>query len=102
MKEVDISLAPHERYTSRAQDACLLGPVHRTWRKTSPYDSSAPAVYPNGDRLDIKNRLHGILADVRKDPGVEGRSDNVEFLIAWWSRPENKSLSEKSGWDRIM
>jgi hypothetical protein len=50
-------------------------------------------ISPDADRLDIKNRLHAILADVRKDPSVEGRSDNVEFLIAWWSRPENKPVA---------
>ncbi len=48
---------------------------------------------PNADRLDIKGRLHAILADVRKDPSVEGRSDNVEFLVAWWSRQENKPVA---------
>jgi proteasome beta subunit len=47
----------------------------------------------NADRLAIKDRLHAILADVRKDPSVEGRSDNVEFLLAWWSRQENKPVA---------
>lgn len=47
----------------------------------------------DADRLHIKSRLHAILADVRKDPSVEGRSDNVEFLVAWWSRQENKPVA---------
>lgn len=53
----------------------------------------ADDIYPDADRLHIKDRLHPILADVRKDPSVEGRSDNVEFLIAWWSRQENKPVA---------
>jgi hypothetical protein len=53
----------------------------------------ARGISPDADRLDIKDRLHAILADVRKDPSVEGRSDNIEFLIAWWSRPENKPVA---------
>lgn len=54
----------------------------------------ADGICPNVDRLGIKNRLHSILADVRKDPSVEGRSDNVEFLVEWWSRQENKSVAK--------
>lgn len=48
---------------------------------------------PDSDRLDIRARLHAILADVRGDPGIEGRSDHVEFLIAWWSRNESKPVA---------
>jgi 20S proteasome alpha/beta subunit len=53
----------------------------------------ARGVSPNTDRLEVKRRLHEILAEVREDPSVEGRSDNVEFLIAWWSRRENKPVA---------
>jgi hypothetical protein len=48
---------------------------------------------PNADRLDIKARLHAILDDVRADPSVAGRSDHVEFLIAWWSPHEGKPVA---------
>jgi len=48
---------------------------------------------PDSDRLQIKARLHAILGDVRGDPGIEGRSDHVEFLIAWWSRQEGKPVA---------
>ncbi|HXP98867.1 MAG TPA: hypothetical protein VN845_02235, partial [Solirubrobacteraceae bacterium] len=55
--------------------------------------SRADDISPDADRLHIKGRLHAILADVRKDPSVEGRSDNVEFLVAWWSGQENKPVA---------
>jgi hypothetical protein len=48
---------------------------------------------PNTDRLEIRARLHGILNEVRGDPSIEGRSDHVEFLIAWWSRQESKPVA---------
>src|SRR6201999_837464 len=41
---------------------------------------------PNTDRLDLKSRLQGLLRGLREDPGIEGRSDHVEFLLAWWPR----------------
>ena len=53
----------------------------------------ARGVSPNVDRLEVKRRLHEIFAELRADPSVEGRSDNVEFLIAWWSRRENKPVA---------
>jgi hypothetical protein len=53
----------------------------------------ARGLSPDGDRLDIKAHLHRILKDVRGDPGIDGRSDHVEFLIAWWSRHERKPLA---------
>jgi hypothetical protein len=45
------------------------------------------------DRLDIKRQLHTILTDLRADPSIEQRSDNVEFLVAWWSRQEQKPVA---------
>lgn len=48
---------------------------------------------PHADRLDIKARLHALLDEVRADPSVAGRSDHVEFLIAWWSRHEGKPVA---------
>jgi hypothetical protein len=53
----------------------------------------AERISPDVDRLDIKDRLHGILAELRKDPSVEARSDNVEFFVAWWARRENKPVA---------
>ncbi len=53
----------------------------------------ADDISPDADRLHIKSRLHSILADVRKDPSVEERSDNVEFLVAWWSGEDNKPVA---------
>lgn len=45
------------------------------------------------DRLDVKARLHAILDEVRADPGLEGRSDHVEFLVAWWAHGEGKPVA---------
>ncbi len=53
----------------------------------------AHGLSPETDRLEIKARLHQILSDVRGDPGIEGRSDHVEFLLAWWSRHEDKPVA---------
>jgi len=53
----------------------------------------ARGISAGADRLDIKARLHSILADLRDDPSIEGRSDNVEFLIGWWSRKERKPVA---------
>jgi hypothetical protein len=53
----------------------------------------AQGISPSADRLDVKRRVHEILTDVRNDPGIEGRSDNVELLIAWWSTRENKPVA---------
>jgi len=44
------------------------------------------------DRLEIKARLHGVFEDLRADPSIEGRSDHVEFFVAWWSRREGKAV----------
>jgi hypothetical protein len=41
---------------------------------------------PNADRLELKSRLQALLRALREDPGIEGRSDHVEFLLAWWPR----------------
>jgi 20S proteasome alpha/beta subunit len=48
---------------------------------------------PNADRLELKSRLQGILRQLREDPGIEGRSDHVEFLLAWWSRQAHKPVA---------
>jgi len=53
----------------------------------------ASGLSPGVDRLETKARLHAILDEVRTDPSVEGRSDYVEFLIAWWSRTEAKPIA---------
>lgn len=47
----------------------------------------------DADRLIVRRRLHEIFAELREDPSVEGRSDAVELLIAWWSRRENKPVA---------
>ncbi|HST56080.1 MAG TPA: hypothetical protein VLJ42_09335 [Solirubrobacteraceae bacterium] len=53
----------------------------------------ADGLSPTADRLDIKAQLHAILKNLRDDPSIEGRSDHVEFLIAWWSRQETKAIA---------
>lgn len=53
----------------------------------------ARGVSPGIDRLELKTRLHAILTSLRDDPSIEARSDNVELLIAWWSRQENKPVA---------
>jgi hypothetical protein len=53
----------------------------------------APDISPNVDRLRLKSSLQSLLRSLREDPSIEGRSDHVEFLLAWWSRPERKPLA---------
>ena len=53
----------------------------------------ADGILPADDRLEIKTRLHAIVKELRVDPSIEGRSDHVEFLVAWWSRPEGKPVA---------
>jgi hypothetical protein len=48
---------------------------------------------PEVDRLEIKARLHTILAELRADTSVDGRSDHVELLVAWWSRTEEEPVA---------
>jgi hypothetical protein len=38
------------------------------------------------DRLELKSQFQELLRALREDPGIEGRSDHVEFLLAWWPR----------------
>jgi hypothetical protein len=45
------------------------------------------------DRLEVRRRLHGILAELRIDPGIEGRSNHLEVLVAWWARRENRPVA---------
>jgi 20S proteasome alpha/beta subunit len=45
------------------------------------------------DRLQVKARLQALLDALRKDPHLEGRSDHVEFLIAWWPRQARKPVA---------
>jgi hypothetical protein len=33
------------------------------------------------------------LRGLREDPGIEGRSDHVEFLLAWWPRQAHKPVA---------
>jgi hypothetical protein len=53
----------------------------------------AKGLSPSTDRLDIKTRLHTILAELREDPSIEERSDHVELLIAWWSQADEKPVA---------
>lgn len=53
----------------------------------------APGISPNVDRLQLKSSLQGLLSSLRDDPSIEGRSDHVEFLLAWWSYPERKPVA---------
>lgn len=52
----------------------------------------APAMSPDADRLELKSGLQTLLGSLRQDPSIEGRSDHVEFLLAWWSRSEGKPV----------
>jgi hypothetical protein len=52
----------------------------------------AEELSPANDRLEIKARLHKIIEDLRADPSIDGRSDHVEFFVAWWSRHEGKPV----------
>jgi hypothetical protein len=45
------------------------------------------------DRLEVRRRLHEILAALRSDPAIAGRSDHLEVLVAWWSRPESRPVA---------
>jgi hypothetical protein len=53
----------------------------------------AKGLSPGGDRLEVKARLHAILAELREDSSIEQRSDHIELLLAWWSRPEGKPVA---------
>jgi hypothetical protein len=48
---------------------------------------------PKVNRLELKSQLQGVLRGLRQDPGIEGRSDHVEFLLAWWPRQERKPVA---------
>lgn len=48
---------------------------------------------PNTDRLELKSRLQALLRGLREDPGIEGRSDYVEFLLAWWPRDAHQPVA---------
>lgn len=45
------------------------------------------------DRLKVRGRLHEILAGLRGDPGIEGRSDHLELLVAWWAGREGRPVA---------
>jgi 20S proteasome alpha/beta subunit len=53
----------------------------------------AQELSPSDDRLQIKDRLHDIVKDLRTDPSIAERSDYVEFLLAWWSGQEDKPVA---------
>ncbi len=48
---------------------------------------------PTADRLELKSRLQELLRGLREDPGIEGRSDHVEFLLAWSPRQAPKPVA---------
>lgn len=48
---------------------------------------------PNADRLEMKSRLQGLLSKLREDPAIKGRSDHVEFLVAWWPRQTRRPVA---------
>jgi hypothetical protein len=48
---------------------------------------------PATDRLALKSRFQAHLRGLREDPGIEGRSDHVEFLLAWWPRQAHKPVA---------
>lgn len=47
----------------------------------------------NVDRLQVKSCLQGLLRQLRDDPGIEERSDHVEFLLAWWPREAREPVA---------
>jgi len=51
------------------------------------------ALAPDTDRLELKSRLQALLRGLREDPGIEGRSDHVEFLLAWWPRDARQPVA---------
>jgi hypothetical protein len=53
----------------------------------------APGLPLKADRLQQKSSLQALLRSLRDDPEIEGRSDHVEFLLAWWSQPERKAVA---------
>lgn len=53
----------------------------------------AKGLSPHADRLEIKARIHAILAELREDSSIEERSDHVELLIAWFSQAEKKPVA---------
>lgn len=53
----------------------------------------ARSLAPNADRLELKSRLQALLRGLREDPGIEGRSDHVEFLLAWWPRDAHRPVA---------
>jgi hypothetical protein len=53
----------------------------------------ARGVTPDVDRLQLKSQLQSLLSKLREDPSIEGRSDHVEFLLAWWPRQARKPVA---------
>jgi hypothetical protein len=53
----------------------------------------SPGLAPSADRLELKSQLQGLLRGLREDPGIEGRSDHVEFLLAWWPRSVHQPVA---------
>ncbi len=53
----------------------------------------ARGISPNTDRLQLKVRLQELLKGMREDPSIEGRSDHVEFLLAWWPSKARKPIA---------
>lgn len=51
------------------------------------------ALAPDADRLELKSQLQAVLLGLREDPAIEGRSDHVEFLLAWWPRDAHKPVA---------
>jgi hypothetical protein len=47
----------------------------------------------DADRLELKSQLQALLRGLREDPSIEGRSDHVEFLLAWWPRDARKPVA---------
>jgi hypothetical protein len=53
----------------------------------------APGLAPSEDRLELKAGLQTLLRALREDPGIEGRSDHVEFLLCWWPRGAHRPVA---------
>jgi hypothetical protein len=53
----------------------------------------SPDLAPTSDRLKLKSQLQALLRGLREDPAIEGRSDHVEFLLAWWPRDAHQPVA---------
>ncbi|MGH2948245.1 MAG: hypothetical protein ACRDPC_18655 [Solirubrobacteraceae bacterium] len=49
----------------------------------------AEGLSPALDRVEIKKRLEGLIAQIR----AEGETDLAEWIVAWWSKPDDMPVA---------